>query len=177
MPANIKIVNNIVKTGPVATAEQWLNKTKDVVLQQQADDAARLITDLGSALGNLKRDEDAEKRPLQDQIKTIIAKYRQLQAPLTDTRERVRARLQPYLERLQARTTKPTTRVGTTHNAVVLRSYWSAKVVNQARAYAAAVNEPEMLEALQTVANRFARASKGSAPLAGTKAIATQKTV
>ena len=57
------------------------------------------------------------------------------------------------------------------------RSFWQAEILDRGRALKAAANEPEVIEALQIVANRWARESKGLKPLPGTRAQEIRKVV
>jgi hypothetical protein len=163
--------------GRATAAEQWLRKVRSVTNKKQADEGALHITNIGHAISALRQAERNDKLPYQNKISEIVERYRRSITPLTELRDIIRLRLQPFLEKLEMTTNAPTTRIGTVGHAVVLRSFWQAEIIDPAKALRAAANEPEILAALQMVANRFARESKGLKPLAGTRATELRKGV
>jgi len=180
----------------VDLAEQWLAANPEVTTKSQADQAAHYITELRNLAGDLEAEEKVVKAPFQAFVKSAIAKYRALRAPLEIVSDGLRARVKPYLAKIDAEQAAareagrkaqedaraagkrvsrealpPSTRVGGHGRALVLKSYWSAKVVNYIDALEAAGDAPEVREAVQAVADRFARNSKGKEPLPGTEAV------
>jgi hypothetical protein len=168
---------NLDIPGRVTAAEKWLRSVKHVITKKQADEGALHATNVGQMIAALAQAEKLEKAPLQTKLKEIIARYREMATPLVELRELIRERLLPYLTQLETETTQPTTRIGSVGHAVVLRTWWQAEILDKARALKAAANEPEIIEALQRVADRWARESKGLHPLPGTRATETRKGV
>jgi hypothetical protein len=180
------------RTKVIGLADEWLEQNAEVTTARQADQAAHMITELRNLASDLTREESERKKPFQDFVKQLIDQYRRWREPLDAARGRINQRLQPYLLKIDAQKaedranaerireeaaakgkrvpfgTTVSTRVGGTGHAVSLRSYWSAEIINYVDALEAAGAEPEVFEAVQKVADRFARQSKGKTPLRGT---------
>jgi hypothetical protein len=163
--------------GRATAAEKWLKSCRVVINKKQADTGALHATNLSQSITALQRAEKTDKLPIQLQLRAITEHYQKSIAPLIELRNIIRGRLLPYLEHAETQTNAPTTRIGSVGHAVVLRSWWQAEILDKAKALKAAADEPEVLEALQMVANRWARESKGLHPLPGTRATEIRKGV
>lgn len=173
--------------------DDWLSGNDEITSRVVANQAAHYRTELKSNLADLA---DAEREAVEPVLR-IAAKIREpfqiAHRSLSHLEERVAERVMPYLRKLdeeqraereaarakaeaaraagQRAPRVPTTRIGGHGHAVVLRSYWTAKIVNYLDALEAAGAEPEVIQAVKKVADRTARTSKGKDPLPGTEAI------
>ena len=175
-------------------AGHWLDDVPKVENKTTANQAAHYETEIKRTLGDLA---DAEKEAVQPVLRiaaTIREPFQIAGRTLSHLHDQVRDRVMPYLRKLdedqreererakaaaeaaraaghRAPAPIPTTRIGGRGHAVTLRSYFSAKIVSYIDALEAAATEPEVIQAVQKVADRTARTSKGKAPLPGTEVI------
>lgn len=175
-------------------AEQWLAAHPEVTTKAEADAAAHYYRELVGIVADLQVAEKDALRPWSGILAQITSKFRRLTEPASSTALTIRARLRPYLGKLDAeiaaerqrvreeadaaraegkRAPKlpPPTRVGGRGHAVSLKTYWRADIEDYPMALEACASHEEVRDAVQTIANRVARESKGKTPLPGTKAI------
>ena len=175
-------------------AEQWLAAHPEVTTKAEADAAAHYFRELQGIVADLRAAEKDALRPWSGILVQITARFRRLIEPATTTSLTIKGRLKPYLAKIDAeqaaerqrareeaeaaraagkRAPKlpPPTRVGGRGHAVSLKTYWRAEIEDFSTALQACASHEEVRDAVQTIANRVARESKGKTPLPGTKAI------
>lgn len=192
----------------IDTAEMWVKSNPEVATKNAADQASKLIKDLRTEYGALEDEEKEKKKPYQNFVETVRDQYRELRKPIGELGVKIKALLQPWLtaeakrvedarlaaiEENRAKQQRgerasapvPAASAGRRGSKVGLRKFYSAAIADFDRAYRNAKDEYEMKEALQVVANRFARGYKEGMSdaeitatlLPGTKLVTDEKVV
>ena len=175
-------------------AREWLETYPEISTTAQADHAGAYATELTRALADLHLEEERHVGPWLALVGEIRAKFARLAAPAKNLQALLKERLRIYKleqERVRAEERrrqaeedaarraegrrKPyrppdDTRIGG-GTVVQVRTYWRAKIEDYPAALAACSDSHEVRYAVEKVAERRARTSKGKDPLPGTTII------
>src|SRR5215213_1126200 len=169
-------------------AQEWLKANPTIENRTKADQAAHYITELRQVAADLEESKKRALSPWSAMISQVTYKFTQLINPAKEVGLTLKARLGPFLqaedERLRqereaaqqaadearemghrAPARVPTTNVGGRGHKITLRGRWRAEIVDYQEALKAASQHEDVKEAVQGVANKWAKESKGKEPL------------
>lgn len=183
----------------IGLIDEWLEANPKIETQTVADQAAHYLTEARHTTTDLEVELKRALEPYRGFMDQVRTKFAGMLAPLDGSVVKIKLRLTPFLrekdralqaeqqrqadERAKAKeegrrpaafTAAPTTaRAGGTGKAATLRRRYTAEIVDYDRAVMAAKGDRRVREAVQSIANEWAREAKGDADklLPGTNSV------
>lgn len=174
----------------VGAARAWLDDTPEVTDQTLADQASHYLNELRRLSVDIEEIERRAKKPYNDFLDQIRARYRAIRAPADELVTAIKARLKPFMDEIDRRQRAereaakaaaqaaaaegkrapadgvPQTRVGRKGHGTTMRTYYSAKIADPLAAWDACADHPAARDLVQQIANAKAREAGSKGDLA-----------